>query len=294
MLRPRRVSPERRRPNAGSPRESRMSRVRPTRNSAPSAINPWRLRVAQHVEPVRERALQHQRVDAVRHQPKSLGRVVARPVVVGGEERRRLAVRAHAATMRSTAARYVGCLNCAGIPRKLRQIEMAEPQRIDARDGGDRLDVVQPFGGLDLRDHHRALRAARPFWRSTSPHLVVVMREAERGAAASKRRITRAGHDMPRLFGGAHHRHHHAKRANVQRAGDERVFAARHAHHRHDAEAAAQARIGSSASRSPIPCAPCRTARIRRPRCGRSAAVPARRIRRPSRRTPIRPRRACA
>jgi len=45
---------------------------------------------------------------------------------------------------------------------------------------------------------------------------------------------------MPRLLGGAHHRHHHAERADVERASDEGVFAARHPHHRDDAESAAQ------------------------------------------------------
>ena len=36
------------------------------------------------------------------------------------------------------------------------------------------------------------------------------------------------------------HRHHHAHRADIERPGDEVVFAARHAHHRHDRKAAAQ------------------------------------------------------
>ena len=43
-----------------------------------------------------------------------------------------------------------------------------------------------------------------------------------------------------RLLGGADHRHHHAERADVERARDEVIFAARHAHHRHDVEPAAE------------------------------------------------------
>ena len=87
------------------------------------------------------------------------------------------------------------------------------------------------------------------------------------------------------LLGGADHRHHHAHRADVERTGDEVIFAARHAHHRHERRGRGRARTGSSASRSRARCAPCRRARSRRRHCGRSAAGPARRTRRPSRRT---------
>ena len=121
---------------------------------------------------------------------------------------------------------------------------------------------------------------------TTSPRLVVVVREAEGGAAASRAadsacrtRCAAASSAVP------DHRHHHPHRADVECAGDERIFAAGHPHHRHDAEPAAERELLLRASRTRGPCAPCRRARSRRPRCGRSAAARARKIRRPSRRT---------
>ena len=50
---------------------------------------------------------------------------------------------------------------------------------------GDRLDVGEALGGLDLRDHHRAL-VQRGDLRGDVAALVVVVREAERGAAAAR------------------------------------------------------------------------------------------------------------
>ena len=41
-----------------------------------------------------------------------------------------------------------------------------------------------------------------------------------------------------------HHRYHDAERADIQRAGDEMIFAARHANHRHEREAAAERELG--------------------------------------------------
>jgi hypothetical protein len=61
---------------------------------------------------------------------------------------------------------------------------------------------------------------------------VVIVREAERGAPAAKRRITGARDDGRGFVGRPHHRHHHAERADIERAGDEVIFAARDAHHR--------------------------------------------------------------
>ena len=99
--------------------------------------------------------------------------------------------------------------------------------------------LAQALGGLDLRDHHRAL-VQRGHLGDDVAALVVVVREAERGAAAARGRIARAGDDVRGLVGRADHRHHDAHRADVERAGDEVILAARHAHHRHDVEAAAQ------------------------------------------------------
>src|SRR5690349_8085420 len=74
------------RPNAGSPRASRMSRVMPTRYFVVMS----RL---QQFEAVRERALQQQLIDTVGEAAEAVRLVFARPGVVGREERRGLAVR---------------------------------------------------------------------------------------------------------------------------------------------------------------------------------------------------------
>ena len=122
---------------------------------------------------------------------------------------------------------------------EVREIEVAEPQGVDAGHGGNRIDVGEPLDRFDLRDHQRALVQRRDLLRDVAA-LIVVVREAERRAAPPGRRIARARHDVRRFLGGADHRHHHAQRADVERAGDEVILAARHAHHRHDVEPATE------------------------------------------------------
>ena len=116
---------------------------------------------------------------------------------------------------------------------------MPDPQRVDAGHRGDCLDVSQALGGLDLGDHQRPLVQRRDLEDDVAA-LVVIVREAERRAAASLRRIAGAGDDVLGFGRRADHRNHHSQRAHVERAGDEVIFAARNARHGHDVEPATQ------------------------------------------------------
>ena len=129
-------------------------------------------------------------------------------------------------------------LELSGDAEKVAEVEMAEPERIHTRHRGDGVDVGETFGGFDLRNHHRPI-VQRSYPGHDIARLVVVMCEPKRCAAAPDRRVTRAGHDVLGLVGIVDHRHHHAEGPNVERAGNERIFAARHANHGNDAEAAA-------------------------------------------------------
>ena len=106
------------------------------------------------------------------------------------------------------------------------------------------LDVGETLGGLDLGDHHRSRVECGDLGDDVAA-CVVVVRESERGAAAALRRIARARDDVRSLLGGADHRHHHAHRADIKCAGDEMIFAARHAHHRHERQSRGRARTAS-------------------------------------------------
>src|SRR4030095_15102737 len=119
-------------PNAGSPREFRMSRVKPTRNVfAMTGSTFASSRLAEDIESVREGALQHQRVDPEGQQPESLRGVVARPIVVGREECRRLAVclaRGDDALGRGYESRV---LELPGNAQKIAEVEVPQPERVD-------------------------------------------------------------------------------------------------------------------------------------------------------------------
>ena len=89
------------------------------------------------------------------------------------------------------------------------------------------ITIVRACSAAIFRDDIAALRNRRARIRNA-------------GAAAALRRIARARDDVRGLVRRADHRHHDAHRADVERAGDEVIFAARHAHHRHDRRAPAQ------------------------------------------------------
>ena len=160
-----------------------------------------------------------------------------------------------------------GCANCARDAQEIRQVELADPEHVDAGHRGNRLDVRETLVGLDLRDDHRAL-VQRGDLRGEIAALVVVVRETERRAAPARRRIARARDDVrassavPTIGTITPNAPTSSARAmNV-------IVAARHAHQRDDVEPAAQRDLRLQRLEAQARCAPCRRARIRRPRCG--------------------------
>ncbi len=97
--------------------------------------------------------------------------------------------------MRVDGGEVVRMLELAGDAHEIGQVEVTEPQRVDAGDRGNGLDVGQTFDRFDLRYHHRALVQRRHLGDDIAA-LVVVMRKSERRAAPSGGRIARAGDDV--------------------------------------------------------------------------------------------------
>ena len=116
------------------------------------------------------------------------------------------------------------------------QVEVADPEHVDALGRGDRLAVLEAVLGLDLRDQQRAGAQPTDLVGDVATGVVVV-REAEGRAAPAVRRIPRGLDHLPRLRGRLDHRHHHAGHTHVQRPRDVGVLAARHPHHRLDRQA---------------------------------------------------------
>ena len=102
---------------------------------------------------------------------------------------------------------------------------------------GDRLDLAEPALRLDLRDHQRAL-VQRSDFRLDLAAAIIVLRDAEGGATPPLWRIVRRLDDAPRLANALHHRHHHAMRTDIERAGEKVVLAARHPDHGRDVDSA--------------------------------------------------------
>jgi hypothetical protein len=118
------------------------------------------------------------------------------------------------------------------------QVEVTDPEHVDAVDRCDLLHLVEPAFGLDLCDHQRAFVVAADLVAHVAAE-VVALCEAERRTAPARRRITAGLHDRLRLLGRLHHRDHHAARAEVERACNERVLAAGDPDHRLYGQAAA-------------------------------------------------------
>src|SRR5438128_507630 len=99
------------RPNAGSPRLSRMSRVMPTRQWVVIVgLSPSRACVAQHVETAAQGGLQQELIEAESEEPKAFGRIFSRPGLIRRDKRRRLALLltcGHDAIDRGEIARFL-------------------------------------------------------------------------------------------------------------------------------------------------------------------------------------------
>jgi hypothetical protein len=123
-----------------------------------------------------------------------------------------------AATMRATASRKGGIVELARNAEEIAEIEMAEPEAVDAVDGGDVLHRFEPALAFDLRDHEIAGVGVLHL-RGRIAGFVIVVRETEGGAAPALHRIARRACDLARGFHAFDHRHHHALRPDIERAG---------------------------------------------------------------------------
>ena len=90
-------------------------------------------------------------------------------------------------TTRSIAFVNLGLSNCARNAQRYRQVEMADPQQVDAVDGGDGIGVLDALGGLDLADKGGALVGAAEFVGDGAGPVIVM------GDLRAQRRATPAG-----------------------------------------------------------------------------------------------------
>src|SRR4051812_33731850 len=111
---------------------SRASDQRETARSLP--------RSTQRCNAFGERSLIQQMIDAVRHRAKAFGHVVAAPVDICREHARRLAVTRGGSDDGIDAGDKARMRELSGNPEKAAQIEVAEPQDVDAWYRGNRID----------------------------------------------------------------------------------------------------------------------------------------------------------
>src|SRR5689334_5761392 len=112
---------------------------------------------AQYGEPATQRLLIEQRIDAVAEEAETAGGVLARPGFVHGQECGRLAARLAGGEHPLDAFEIFRMVELPRDAQEIGEIELADPQRVDARYRGDRLDVPQAFVGFDLDDGERSL-----------------------------------------------------------------------------------------------------------------------------------------
>jgi hypothetical protein len=91
-------------------------------------------RGAQHGQSLAQCALQQQLIDAEREEPKPFGGVFARPGLVGRDEGSGLAVRVACRDDPVDGAQVLRFLESARNAQEVREIEVTEPERVDARE----------------------------------------------------------------------------------------------------------------------------------------------------------------
>ena len=145
-----------------------------------------------------------------------------------------------------------GVVEFAGNAERDAEIEMADPQAVDARDGGDGVGILDPVGGLDLGEEGGALVGGGELVLDRAGP-VAVMGDLEGHAAAAFGRVLDGVEDRLGFLGRTDHRQHDALGAHVAGPRDVmvlpggaahdgrqlgRLHVAQHALHRLEAEAA--------------------------------------------------------
>ena len=118
-------------------------------------------------------------------------------------------------------------LELAGDAERRGQVEMADPEAVDAVERGDRVGVLDAGPGLDLGEEGRArIGGGELVQHGAAP--VEVVRHAQRHAALAVGHVFHAVEDVPRLLGVVDHRQHDAFGTHVGGAGDVMVLLRRH------------------------------------------------------------------
>ena len=112
------------------------------------------------------------------------------------------------------------------------EVEVADPQHVDAVHRRDGVHVGDSLRGLDLGDDQLLLVGALHLLDDIAARVVVV-RDAESSAAAAGGWVLHRLGDESRLLRALHHRHHQAHGSQVENSREKVVFRRRHAHHRH-------------------------------------------------------------
>ncbi len=107
----------------------------------------------------------------------------------------------------------------AGHAQRDREVEMADPQAIHARQRGQHLGVLHALRGFDLAEEGGA-RIGRGEFFPDLAGAVAVVRHLQRHAALAVRRVFHSIQDLPRFGSGADHRQHDPLGAHVAGAGD--------------------------------------------------------------------------
>ena len=215
------------------------------------------------------------------------------------------AVRTYSRAHASSVARKAGALPCfvarrhdaahaqrcsrdagtaPGMPMKLVRSKWPSHSASTPANRCDRLDVGESLDGFDLRNDQRPRVHRGDLRRPRRRRCSRRARSRRPRRARPERRIAGAGDDVRRLVRRADHRHHDAERADVERARDEVVFAARHPHQRHEPRPRHSATCVFSVSKREPVCSMSKSTNSA-PAFGRSAAGRARRTRTPWRRT---------
>ena len=120
-------------------------------------------------------------------------------------------------------------IELSGNAERAAQVEVADPEAVDAVDGGDGFGVAHALGGLDLGEEGGS-GVLRGQFLAGRPLGVAVQRGAQDHAAVAARGVLHAPDDPLCLFGRRNHGQHHALGPGVAGAGDVLVVLGGHPH----------------------------------------------------------------
>ena len=187
--------------------------------------------VAQLAHRVRERLVQNPDVAGIADEIEALTVEIDAQLDIRHEPAKRLIVLLRRRDRRLDRLLEFGMVELAGNAERDRQVEMADPQAIDAVDRRHLLGVLHAFGGFDLAEEGGAHIGGGEFVGDRA-RPVAVMGDLQGDAALARRVILHRVDDVANLVDIADHRQHQTLGAHIHGAGDVMVFARGHAHDR--------------------------------------------------------------